>query len=48
MKLAKQFRNDIEAYIEGKTDFIIKILSKYGIEELDEIRNVNKKFDDKL
>ena len=47
-KLAKQFRNDIEAYIEGKTDFIIKILSKYGIEELDEIRNVNKKIDDKL
>ncbi|MDC0035121.1 GrpB family protein [Chloroflexi bacterium] len=47
-KLAKQFKNDIDAYVEGKTNFIIEILSKYGIKELDEIIEVNQKSDDKL
>ena len=42
-KLAKRFYDDIDAYVEGKTDFIISILSKYGIDKLDEIRNANKK-----
>jgi GrpB-like predicted nucleotidyltransferase (UPF0157 family) len=45
-ELAKRFKDDIDAYVEGKTDFIIEILSKYGIEKLDEIRDVNRKVDE--
>jgi GrpB-like predicted nucleotidyltransferase (UPF0157 family) len=41
--LAERFNDDIDAYVEGKTDFIIPILSKYGINNLDDIRNDNKK-----
>ncbi len=43
--LAKQFSQDISAYIEGKTPLIISILKKYDFtdDEIEEIININKK-----
>ena len=44
-ELSEKFSDDIEAYTEGKTKFIIQILSSYAIEEseLNLIEAVNKK-----
>jgi len=33
--LAEKFPNDIDAYIDGKTDFIVDILKKEGIKSID-------------
>ncbi|MBQ4821857.1 GrpB family protein [Aquimarina sp. MMG016] len=43
--LAKKFPNDINSYIDGKTDFILDILKKEGIKnsETELIENENKK-----
>ena len=45
MKLVEQFPHDMDSYIDGKTDFIINILSKSGFENntLDRIAAINKK-----
>ena len=43
--LAKQFPNDIDSYVDGKTDFIISILSKssaFDTEALESIALANK------
>jgi GrpB-like predicted nucleotidyltransferase (UPF0157 family) len=42
-KLANEFANDIESYVEAKTELILIILSQYGIStsELTLIRNAN-------
>ena len=42
-ELARKFPNDIDAYTEGKTEFILGILAKYGFSpaSLDSIRRVN-------
>lgn len=42
--LARQFPNDIDAYVDGKTEFILKILAEAGFtqEELLTIRTLNK------
>lgn len=44
-KLAEQFPNDIDLYVSGKTDFIIKILQKEGFNssETELIENENTK-----
>ena len=41
--LAKQFPNDIDRYIAGKTDFILAILRQIGIteDELAAVRGIN-------
>ncbi len=44
--LASRYENDIDAYVEGKTHFIISLLRKNGAfmdAELDEIVGVNKR-----
>jgi GrpB-like predicted nucleotidyltransferase (UPF0157 family) len=43
--LAKRFPEDIDSYIEGKTEFILAILRKIGFtdEELATIRGINQK-----
>jgi len=43
-KLAAQFPNDINSYVEGKTDFVLHILLQYGIDEKDlsAVQKVNK------
>jgi len=43
--LAKKYPYDIDAYIEGKTDFLVGILRESGFEEsaLQEITDINKK-----
>ncbi len=43
-RLAQSFPNDINAYIAGKTDFIVNILAKQGLgtSDLDNISKVNK------
>lgn len=42
--LANRFRDDIDAYIAGKTEFILAILGKIGLtnEELAAIRSINE------
>jgi len=42
-ELSERYENNIDAYVEGKTEFIVQILSMYGINGLDEIRIANKK-----
>lgn len=42
-ELSERYENDIDAYVEGKTEFIVQILSMYVINGLDEIRIANKK-----
>jgi len=44
-QLARQCSNDIDAYVEGKTGFIVSLLKKSGFTniELSEISGVNKK-----
>lgn len=44
LELAEKFPNDIDSYIEGKTNFIINILEKFDLEtnELETIREQNK------
>lgn len=44
-RLAKQFPNDIDAYCEAKTEFIVALLSlyKFGDEALSELVESNKK-----
>ncbi len=44
-KLVEKFPNDIDSYVDGKTDFIIDILKKEGINssETELIENENKK-----
>jgi GrpB-like predicted nucleotidyltransferase (UPF0157 family) len=44
-ELAQQFPNDIDAYIDGKTDFIVGILELSGLEaeELKSVELLNKK-----
>ncbi len=44
-KLAKQFPYDIDAYVEGKTNFIVEVLKKIGFEKknLTQIIKENKK-----
>jgi GrpB-like predicted nucleotidyltransferase (UPF0157 family) len=45
MELARKFSNDIDSYVEGKTDFILNILKEKGFElsDLENIKDVNKK-----
>jgi hypothetical protein len=45
VRLAKQFPDDIDGYIEGNTDFILRILSELGLtpEELAGIEQINRK-----
>ena len=45
MNLAKEFHDDIDSYVDGKTDFILKILEKYELDQdqLKEIEKVNRK-----
>ncbi|WP_130807882.1 GrpB family protein [Senegalia massiliensis] len=44
-KLADKYTNDIDSYIEGKTELITSILKSEGMEseELDRITNINSK-----
>ncbi len=44
-QLAERFAHDINRYVEGKTDFILSILSQYGFSaaSLDSIRRANQK-----
>jgi len=44
-KLAEKYPHDIDAYIEGKTDFIVSVLETCGFdaEDLDEITEANRK-----
>jgi GrpB-like predicted nucleotidyltransferase (UPF0157 family) len=44
-QLAARFPDDIDAYVEGKTDFILAILARSGFSagELAEIRAINRK-----
>jgi GrpB-like predicted nucleotidyltransferase (UPF0157 family) len=44
-QLAERFADDIDSYVEGKTDFILSILAEAGFPagELDEIRAINRK-----
>ena len=41
--LSERYRNDIDDYVEGKTEFIIQILAIYGLGGFDEIRTANKR-----
>lgn len=43
--LASKYKNDIDSYIEKKTDFIVRILNEAGISknDIDDIINANKK-----
>jgi hypothetical protein len=43
--LAAKYPNDIDSYIEEKTAFIIEILKKYQVDEVDlaEIKRANRK-----
>ena len=43
--LAWKYPNDIESYIDGKTEFILRILKKHDLssDELSKIEDVNKK-----
>ena len=41
--LSKRYRNDIAAYVDGETEFIVQILAIYGLGGLDEIRTANKR-----
>jgi GrpB-like predicted nucleotidyltransferase (UPF0157 family) len=45
MELAESFPNDLDSYVEGKTDFILHILKDKGFElsDLDNIKDINKK-----
>lgn len=45
--LAQKFPNDMDSYIDGKTDFIIRILEKEGLKKTETslIENENKKID---
>jgi GrpB-like predicted nucleotidyltransferase (UPF0157 family) len=45
MDLAQKYSHDIDAYIEGKTSFIIDVLSQYSFEKdsLIQINSVNQK-----
>jgi len=42
-KLAKTHPHDIDAYVAGKTDFVLAILARYGFasHSLDAIRRAN-------
>ena len=42
-KLARQFPNDIDRYIAGKTDFILAILREIGFtdDDLTAVRGIN-------
>jgi len=44
-RLAARFPDDIDAYVDGKTDFLLAILADAGLSqvELDEIRGINSK-----
>lgn len=44
-KLAKKYPEDIDSYVDGKTDLIVSFLAKMGMNEdsLTEISDVNKK-----
>lgn len=44
-ELAKQFPNDMDGYVEGKSVFILSILAKYGFNDdhLDAIRQANRR-----
>lgn len=44
-ELAERYPNDIDSYIEGKTEFITAILKSKGmnLEELERIKNINSK-----
>ena len=44
-KLADKFPYDIDAYVEGKSEFIVSILSREGLDDnvLEEIKSANKK-----
>jgi len=44
-ELAERYPNDIDSYIEGKTEFITKILKSEGmnLEELERIKKINMK-----
>lgn len=44
-ELAIRFKDDINSYVEAKTDFILNILEKYSVgqENLSSIREANKK-----
>ncbi|WDV45174.1 GrpB family protein [Clostridiaceae bacterium M8S5] len=44
-KLAKEYPNDIESYIDGKTDLLISFLKAEGMnaDELNSIKAINKK-----
>lgn len=45
--LARQFPEDIDGYIEGKTEFILAVLRKVGLNEveLESIRSINQRED---
>jgi GrpB-like predicted nucleotidyltransferase (UPF0157 family) len=45
LQLAEKFRYDIDSYCEGKTDFIVSILSKHGFSDssLASIQDINRK-----
>ena len=42
-ELSERYGNDVDSYVEGKTEFIVQILSLYLTNGLDEIRIANKK-----
>lgn len=44
-KIAKEFADDIDSYVEAKTELILKILAMHGLQEseLNSIRNANLK-----
>jgi GrpB-like predicted nucleotidyltransferase (UPF0157 family) len=45
LELARKYPNDIDSYVDGKTDFILKILNNYHFSDnaLTDIENANKK-----
>jgi GrpB-like predicted nucleotidyltransferase (UPF0157 family) len=45
MELAKKYVDDMDSYVDGKTDFILNILAKYDFaqNELKEMEKVNRK-----
>jgi GrpB-like predicted nucleotidyltransferase (UPF0157 family) len=44
-RLAEQFSHDIDSYIDGKTDIVLRILRMAGFrpEELEDIEGINRR-----
>jgi GrpB-like predicted nucleotidyltransferase (UPF0157 family) len=43
-ELAAQFPTDIDKYIDGKTDFIVKVLREMGLTDVNATRNPNSRY----